>query len=65
MKITNELINKISEMAKANYRNGTTYDVPGELQVSLAWIEAVMHTLTPETELEFPTRNSIESVFEE
>jgi len=65
MKITNEQINKINEIAKQNYRNGTTYDVPGELQVSLAWIEAVMSSLQPDVKLEFPQRNSTDSIFDE
>jgi hypothetical protein len=65
MKITNEQLIKIQELAKNNYRNGTTYDVPGELQVSLAWIEAVMSVLQSDVELEFPQRKSTDSVFDE
>jgi predicted lipoprotein len=65
MKISKEQLNKISEMAKYYYRNDSNPELNPDQLVSAAWTKAVMSVLQSEMQLDFPSRNLSESVFED
>lgn len=64
MKITKQMLNKISDLAKANY-NDSNSELSASEFVSQCWIKAVMGELAKEINIELPERKSQESVFED
>lgn len=65
MKITTQMLNKISDLAKDNYRNDSNSLLDSSQLISAAWVKAVMSELAKDIKIEFPERQSQESVFED
>lgn len=65
MKISNDDLAKIHDLSKFYYRQGTSHDIKSDNHVALAWVQAVMGVLQPDVKLEFPQRNSTDSIFDE
>lgn len=65
MKITKQMLTKISDLAKDNYIKDSYDSLDSSHLVAAAWAKAVMSELAKEIQLEFPKRNSTESVFQD
>jgi hypothetical protein len=65
MKITKQMLNRISDIAKANYINDGNSELSASELISASWIKAVMGELAKEVNIELPERKSQESVFED
>lgn len=65
MKISSDDLAKIHDLSKYYYREGTNANVKSDYHVALAWVQAVMGVLQPDVKLEFPQRNSTDSIFDE
>lgn len=65
MKITHDQINKIFDLAKYYYKDINNPELNADEIICVAWIMAVNSVLTPEIQLEFPQRNSTDSVFDD